>query len=73
MLSCCYDFLTLSSMRVLVTLSRSEAVDILNNGKGRVSYYIALIRLAGSSLCIYFSESKSNLCFLALINVFNVD
>ncbi|XP_067029171.1 integrator complex subunit 7-like isoform X1 [Acropora muricata] len=33
MLSCCYDFLTLSSMRVLVTLSRSEAVDILNNGK----------------------------------------
>ena len=73
MLSCCYDFLTLSSMRVLVTLSRSEAVDILNNRKGRVSYYIALIRLTGSNLCIYFSESKSNLCFLALIYVFNVD
>ncbi|KAK2560871.1 Integrator complex subunit 7 [Acropora cervicornis] len=33
MLSCCYDFLTLSSLRVLVTLSRSEAVDILNNRK----------------------------------------
>ncbi|XP_068683543.1 integrator complex subunit 7-like isoform X2 [Montipora foliosa] len=32
-LSCCYDSLVLSAMTVLVTLSRSEAVDVLNSEK----------------------------------------
>ena len=34
-LSSCYDNLTFSALRTMVTLSRSEAVDLLKSEKGK--------------------------------------